>query len=332
MKKLSLLLLTLSLLFTLCACGAPADTSGDGSPLDGIPEVCRVYDDYLDWSPIADTDSSLPLASSAKRGAPDRIPLWHEGAFSQLGGSDGLSMAELTDGKATEEGAYGRFCWGGQLYHCIHVRAADSFIPGLCSDSGGILWLEVEGDCRADNGTGDGVGLFAGFDTVVITGGGKLTLTQPLETGGCGQSWPALIVDGADVVTPYLFLAANGDGEHTANLVVRSGSLTVSEGAFVTGDICITGGALSVKFLTDCPRMVCWGGVVSIADSWNVSSEHPDMIPTVLLNGGTLNAEGWIDERCEYQLWRGTITAPNLDVLPGVHLLGDSVTLIDPQG
>ena len=134
------------------------------------------------------------------------------------------------------------------------------------------------------------------------------------------------------MVTPYLFLAANGDGEHTANLVVCSGSLTVSEGAFVTGDICVTDGALSVKFLTDCPRMVCWGGVVSIADSWNVSSEHPDMIPTVLLNGGTLNAEGWIDERCEYQLWRGTITAPNLDVLPGVHLLGDSVTLIDPQG
>lgn len=111
--------------------------------------------------------------------------MWHEGTFSQLGGSDGLSMAELTDGKATEEGAYGRFCWGG---------------------------------------------------------------------------------------------------------------------------------------------------VVSIADSWNVSSEHPDMIPAVLLNGGTLNAEGWIDERCEYQLWRGTITAPNLDVLPGVHLLGDSVTIIDPQG
>ena len=149
MKKLSLLLLTLSLLFTLCACGAPADTSGDGSPLDGIPEVCRVYDDYLDWSPIADTDSSLPLASSAKRGAPDRIPLWHEGTFSQLGGSDGLSMAELTDGKATEEGAYGRFCWGGQLYHCIYVRAADSFIPGLCSDSGGILWPHGSNDGSA---------------------------------------------------------------------------------------------------------------------------------------------------------------------------------------
>ena len=79
-------------------------------------------------------------------------------------------MDELTDGKATEGGDYGRFCWDGQLYHCIHVQGADSFIPGFCSVGGGVLWLELEGNCRADNGTGGQIGMFGGFDTVVITG------------------------------------------------------------------------------------------------------------------------------------------------------------------
>lgn len=206
MKKLTSLFVILALLM-LCACGSKTGATADGAaaPDSGdIPEVCRVYEDYVLMEAIAPQNSRLPLASDAARGAPDYVPLWHEGEYSQLAahGGEGWRMDELTDGKATEGGDYGRFCWDGQLYHCIHVQGADSFIPGFCSVGGGVLWLELEGDCRADNGTGGEIGLFGGFDTVVITGTGTLTLAQGIESGTGAQPWPALIVDGVDVTAP----------------------------------------------------------------------------------------------------------------------------------
>ena len=80
-KRISCLVLTL-LLALLCACGQtdtlPADDPPSADPvasLDDIPQVCRLYYTYADWSPIAPTDSKLPLAASASRGAPDYIPV-----------------------------------------------------------------------------------------------------------------------------------------------------------------------------------------------------------------------------------------------------------------
>ena len=73
MKRISCLVLTL-LLALLCACGQtdtlPADDPPSADPvasLDDIPQVCRLYYTYADWSPIAPTDSKLPLAASASR-------------------------------------------------------------------------------------------------------------------------------------------------------------------------------------------------------------------------------------------------------------------------
>lgn len=340
MKKLSLLLLTLFLLFTLCACGEQAvpnntdifdptdDTSFDP---EAVPEVCRVYTDYA-VSFIADTDSKLPLASSANRGAPDYLPLWHKGEYSQLAGNgdEGFTMAELTDGKATEAGDYGRFIWDGKRYHCIHVQAKDSFIPDLVSTNGGILWLELEGDCRADNGTGGEIGMFGGFDTVIITGSGSLTLAQSIEAGTGAQPWPTLIVYGVDVTVPSLFLTANSTPNDTANLVVQLGSLTVEDMAFVNGDACVTGGTLTVRQLTDCARMVCWGGETTLTDGWGFSEDGADMAPTVFLNGGAFRTNSWMPENIEYQLWQGSITAPGVRNWPGTHLLDESVSITDP--
>ena len=84
------------LLALLCACGQtdtlPADDPPSADPvasLDDIPQVCRLYYTYAGWSPIAPTDSKLPLAASASRGAPDYIPVWHEGVYSQLAANGG---------------------------------------------------------------------------------------------------------------------------------------------------------------------------------------------------------------------------------------------------
>lgn len=338
MKRISCLVLTL-LLALLCACGQtdtlPADDPPSADPvasLDDIPQVCRLYYTYAGWSPIAPTDSKLPLAASASRGAPDYIPVWHEGVYSQLAanGGEGLYMTDLTGGKAIKTSDYGRFCWNDELYHCVHVQAEDSFIPGFCSIEGGVLWLDLSGDCWADNGTGGQIGMFGGFDTVVITGTGSLTLAQHIESGASQQAWPALVIDGVDVTVPSLFLNANSASDSTANLVVRSGSLTVEDMAFTTGDACVTGGTLTVSQLMDCTNLVCRGGLFTLTDGWGFSQADLDMTPTVLLTGGTLDANVWMDETIEYQLWEGTITVPGVRYWPGTHLLGDNVTIIDP--
>ena len=333
MKRISCLVLTL-LLALLCACGQtdtlPADDPPSADPvasLDDIPQVCRLYYTYAGWSPIAPTDSKLPLAASASRGAPDYLSLWHQGEYTQLGG-EGLSIADVTGGKATEEGAYGRFCWNDELYHCVHIKADSCLIPSVGSVNGGILWLELSGDCWADTGF-DEAQHFEGFDTVVITGSGTLTLTQSLS-GGTGQTaLPALIIDGVDVTCPAVALTANTDPENTANLIVCSGSLT-TDLLTVSGDACVTGGSTSVGLMLDCARLVCRGGLFTITEGWGFSQADLVTSPTVLLTGGTLDANVWMDETIEYQLWEGTITVPGVRYWPGTHLLGDNVTIIDP--
>ena len=334
MKRISCLVLTL-LLALLCACGQtdtlPADDPPSADPvasLDDIPQVCRLYYTYAGWSPIAPADSKLPLAASASRGAPDYLSLWHQGEYTQLGG-EGLSIADVTGGKATEEGAYGRFCWNDELYHCVHIKADSCLIPSVGSVNGGILWLDLSGDCWADTGTGGEIGLFGGFDIVVITGSGTLTLSQSIEVGAGQAALPALIIDGVDVTCPAAALTANTDPENTANLIVCSGSLT-TDLLTVSGDACVTGGSVSVGLMLDCARLVCRGGLFTLTDGWGFSQADLVTSPTVLLTGGTLDANVWIDETIEYQLWEGTITVPGVRYWPGTHLLGDNVTIIDP--
>lgn len=334
MKRISCLVLTL-LLALLCACGQtdtpPADDPPSADPvasLDDIPQVCRLYYTYAGWSPIAPTDSKLPLAASASRGAPDYLSLWHQGEYTQLGG-EGLSIADVTGGKATEEGAYGRFCWNDELYHCVHIKADSCLIPSVGSVNGGILWLELSGDCWADNGTGGEIGLFGGFDTVVITGSGTLTLSQGIEVGAGQAALPALVIDGVDVTCPAVALTANTDPENTANLIVCSGSLT-TDLLTVSGDACVTGGSVSVGLMLDCARLVCRGGLFTLTDGWGFSQTDLVTFPTVLLTGGTLDANVWMDETIEYQLWEGTITVPGIRYWPGMHQLSDNVTIIDP--
>ena len=334
MKRISCLVLTL-LLALLCACGQtdtlPADDPPSADPvasLDDIPQVCRLYYTYAGWSPIAPADSKLPLAASASRGAPDYLSLWHQGEYTQLGG-EGLSIADVTGGKATEEGAYGRFCWNDELYHCVHIKADSCLIPSVGSVNGGILWLDLSGDCWADTGTGGEIGLFGGFDTVVITGSGTLTLSQSIEVGAGQAALPALIIDGVDVTCPAAALTANTDPENTANLIVCSGSLT-TDLLTVSGDACVTGGSVSVGLMLDCARLVCRGGLFTLTDGWGFSQADLVTSPTVLLTGGTLDANVWMDEAIEYQLWEGTITVPGIRYWPGMHQLSDNVTIIDP--
>lgn len=199
MKRISCLLLSL-LLALLCACGdtntpAPPDqTEPDEPETPSVPAVCSLYYDYAELEIIAPTKSKLPLAAGASHGAPDYLPLWHNGEYGQLAasGGEGYMVADLIDGKAYEEGAYGRFCWNGELYHCVRLKADSCYVPSLCSTSGGILWLELSGDCWADTGW-DEIGHFGGFDMVVITGSGALTADVWMPENIVYQLWAGTI-------------------------------------------------------------------------------------------------------------------------------------------
>ena len=165
---------------------------------------------------------------------------------------------------------------------------------------------------------------------MVITGSGSLTLAQHIESGAGQAALPALVIDGVDVTCPAVVLTANTDPENTANLIVCSGSLTADRFT-VNGDGCITGGSATVCLMLDCARLVCRGGTVTITEGWGFSDDgHQAVTPTVLLTGGTLDANVWMPETIEYQLWEGTITVPGIRYWPGMHQLSDNVTIIDP--
>ena len=64
-------------------------------------------------------------------------------------------------------------------------------------------------------------------------------------------------------------------------------------------------------------------------EGWGNAEEWASKVPAVLLTGGTLTADLWLDERTVYYLWAGSITGPGLAHLPSVHLLGENVTVRD---
>ncbi len=81
----------------------------------------------------------------------------------------------------------------------------------------------------------------------------------------------------------------------------------------------------------DCTNLVCRGGIrhhhrgLGLQRRWLSGRD-----PTVPPHRGTLDANVWMPETIEYQLWSGTITVPGVRHWPNTHLLGDDVTIIDP--
>ena len=182
MKKA--LFLALSLAFLLTACGETTlpDTS-EQNPVDNtqetsLPENCLLYYDLGNVSILAE-DKSLPLAQNAGDGYATSYSVWYDGEYQDLAlqdGDSGISVADMTGGSAVFDYGAGLVVWNGERYHCAHLTAQDSYIPNISPNiPGGILLLEVSGDCWADGGTAD-VACFTGFGTVVICGSGTLRI------------------------------------------------------------------------------------------------------------------------------------------------------------
>ena len=75
--------------------------------------------------------------------------------------------------------------------------AQDSYIPNISPNiPGGILLLEVSGDCWADGGTAD-VACFTGFGTVVICGSGTLRIAGAV----IGQTYGKTMMESCEIGT-----------------------------------------------------------------------------------------------------------------------------------
>ena len=182
MKKALFLVLSLAFLLTACGETTPPDTSEQNPAGDmqetSLPESCLLYYDLGEASVLAE-DKSLPLAQNAGDGYATSYSVWYDGEYQDLAlqdGDNGISVADMTGGSATFDYGAGLVVWNGERYHCAHLTAQDSYIPNITPNiPGGILLLEVSGDCWADGGTAD-VACFTGFGTVVICGSGTLLI------------------------------------------------------------------------------------------------------------------------------------------------------------
>ena len=174
MKKALFLVLSLAFLLTACGETTPPDTSEQNPAGDmqetSLPESCLLYYDLGEASVLAE-DKSLPLAQNAGDGYATSYSVWYDGEYQDLAlqdGDNGISVADMTGGSATFDYGAGLVVWNGERYHCAHLTAQDSYIPNISPNiPGGILLLEISGDCWADGGVSD-VACFTGFGTVVI--------------------------------------------------------------------------------------------------------------------------------------------------------------------
>ena len=320
MKKLSALLLSLLLLLT--ACGAPGqpDNAAPSTPDDALaaetalcakelPEACRVWFDIAETSGTAEKDSKLPLAERAGDGACDylaiRLP---DGSYTDLilegkPAEEGVTLADFSGGGAKQEGSYGQLAWNGELYHAFTVSAADCTLPNLTAPDGGILRLNISGDCTVDGG-GTEYACFEGFDCLLVTGEGALTVSNAaaLDCGGGGLPIPSLVLDG-DVTLRCddIRLAAPNTVDVPA-LAVLGGTLCTDMLWLNNGALVNAGGTLSVQgSVQELKRAVFRGGTTLLG----AAEQKAEFI----LSGGTAHLAGGLAEGSTVEGGAGVFSA-----------------------
>ena len=328
MKKA--LFLALSLAFLLTACGETTlpDTS-EQNPVDNtqetsLPESCLLYYDLGDAVVLAE-DKSLPLAQNAGDGYATSYSVWYGGEYQDLAlqdGDSGISVADMTGGSAVFDYGAGLVVWNGERYHCAHLTAQDSYIPNLSPNTpGGILLLEISGDCWADGGVSD-VACFTGFSTVVILGSGTLRI----DGAGIGVEGdnlpylPGLILDGVSLSSGGIFL--NGRPySGTPALFVRSGALE-TEVLLLSGDLCVAGGSVKTQYIDGTLNAVFRGG------SFETEQWGDTVVPGLILSGGDATCTDWLPQGTSIEVGAGTMTANGIRYWDTVHVY-DSGAIVD---
>ena len=268
---------------------APDDSSEDvtaETPLaaDDLPESCRAYFDTAARCGPAEAVAGTHAAVNASDGVSPvygvHLP---DGEFADLrqnAGADGVTVEEFSNGGAVRESAASQLAWDGETYHALTISAENCAVPNIAPASGGILRLNITGDCAVV--TAPELGIFEGFDCVLVTGTGTLQL-EDLTCGGGALGLPALIVDG-DVTLICSSVTLTRNAEQPLTLVQRGGTL-LTERFQTDGTALLAGGVLLARGMA-AEELYLRGGAALI--DW-VDSENTTI--TLAGGAGTLTAQ-----------------------------------------
>lgn len=287
MKKLAALLISVVLLL-VSGCGKQ-DSDADQLRAEDLPESCRGWFDIAETAGAAEENSGFPAVARAAEGAAEggiaaRLPDGTEvdvvGESEQF--AEGVKLSELTDGKAKRLGSGGRVIWNGELYDACTIAAENCRLPNLRPHEGGILRLDISGDCTVDGG-GEEFGCFAGFDCVVVTGSGTLTIinTSGLASGTGRLPLPALLVDGGVTLRcGSIGVAANEAGVPAFALL--DGTVCAESLWLGRGELVVAGGVLSARDIFEVSGATFRGGVTLLGYAGDCANMK------VVLSGGAL--------------------------------------------
>ncbi len=292
MKKLICLMLALFYLLSVPAyCEEPLSEDAV------LPESCRTWYDIAENSGASDGSLGLPLAARALDGLSNtygvRLP---DGEYTHLRllpfDDEGVSLDEFSGGRAVREHSVYRAAWNGEEYSPFAIAADDCAIPNLTAGEGGVLRLDITGECTVNAG-GEEYGCFENFDCVLITGDGTLRIenSSGINCGGRDLPLPALILDGdVTVYCDTVIAAPNADTGLSA--AILGGTLCAEFLYTEGGEIINAGGHMLARHMYDVSRMTLRGGVSIIDELVSPGAE-------IVLSGGT----GCISE----QLPSGTV-------------------------
>lgn len=312
MKKLLALLLA-CLLLGVTACGTAGDVAGDPAvptelTAEDLPESCRKWFDIPANSGPAETDSQLPFAAQGQ-GSTSEIYGVHmpDGSYVDLilrsFQTEGVTLEDFSGGGAQLETTTGRIAWNGERYDAFNIAARDCAIPNLMPVDGGLLRLDISGDCTIDGG---GEPCFNGFDCVLITGDGTLTFTtQGLRCGGERFDLPALMVSGGVTVTcPDMELLGGGD----APVLAQLGGTVCTDRIETAGQLLVAGGVLLARQLNG-PAGCTFRGGVALVDEYNAGGA------AIIMNGGQAYLNGELPAGTVVEGGAGTLAAANMDAV-----------------
>ena len=328
MKKLAALLISVVLLL-VSGCGKQ-DSDADQLRAEDLPESCRGWFDIAETAGAAEENSGFPAAARAAEGAAEggiaaRLPDGTEvdvvGESEQF--AEGVKLSELTDGKAKRLGSGGRVIWNGELYDACTIAAENCRLPNLRPHEGGILRLDISGDCTVDGG-GEEFGCFAGFDCVVVTGSGTLTIinTSGLASGTGRLPLPALLVDGGVTLRcGSIGVAANEAGVPAFALL--DGTVCAESLWLGRGELVVAGGVLSARDIFEVSGATFRGGVTLLGYAGDCANMK------VVLSGGALYTVDALPADAAVEAGAGTLCAKDAAQLSVKKY--DKATVLDSE-
>lgn len=302
-----------------------AETSEAEPSAETLPEACMLWYDARETGGATERLAfDVPLAARADDGV--RFDEGYsvrktDGTYNDLAldrTQQGDFLESLSDA-VRQEGSSGQLSWEGEAYHALTIDVTDGMMPNVASPFGGVLRLNVSGDCYVDGGGAD-YSCFEGFDCVLITGEGSLRFenTAGLECGGGMLPVPAVVVDGDVDVCCENFLAQPNEG-CGLTVAVLNGTLRTDLLRWRNGDMLIAGGVMTARSISTFNpiTVTCRGGVLLL--DWPSDYEM-----TFVLSGGEAYLAGPLNEGTVVEAGAGILAAQDMSAAE-IHGDGASV-------